>query len=82
MIDKTRLLVVFVILVLLLGCGPDPDMQDSTLVPIGEGGLCSKMYRIVDEDAGVACWVWRCSYAGGIDCLPLEWIEPLEFTGD
>jgi hypothetical protein len=28
--------------------------------------------RIIDEEAGVICWVYKAGYAGGISCLPLE----------
>ena len=44
---------------------PDaPDVIYSTKI--------SGLLRVVDEDAGVVCWVWVGPQGVGIDCLPLE----------
>ena len=66
-------ILLLILLLALIGCSPkviEPESDGyTTLYHTNFSGL----YRFIDEDAGVACWVWLgVSGAAGLDCLPLE----------
>jgi len=74
---KRFLLLLVVVTILLIGCAPVASMptDDSVSaqeIPAGNGGLGgNNVFRYIDEEAGVVCWIYSDGYRGGISCLPL-----------
>jgi len=78
--DKTRLLVLGLIV---LGVGGGWLLSlifSSSSLPVEVNRITSeeettfyeeRVHRVVDEEAGVACWLYNNTYNGGIDCLPI-----------
>jgi len=64
---KTRLLFVL-IFVLLTGCCQSPE-RESPFVTVANDDWIGTVRRVVDQEAGVACWVYA---RAGISCLPLS----------
>lgn len=64
---------VTLLLLALAGCGPlvDDGQQRPDCTQVTSGSL-SGVYRCVDEDAQVVCWVWTGYNQGGIDCMPFS----------
>lgn len=62
---RYRVLIVAVLVLLgLVSCAPGrATAASSSLV---------RVERHIDQEAGVACWVYIGVYQGGITCLPLE----------
>lgn len=64
--------------VLAASCAPPPPRAETpagaeTIAVVGAG----RVYRIVDSELGVVCYVYASGYRGGIDCLDI-----LELAGD
>ena len=63
-----------VLLALLLAtCGPatPPEGETDPASGVRIGGSV-RVYRVIDTEAQVACWVYSGIDKGGIDCLPLS----------
>lgn len=70
---KKFVLLVLVLSVLISACAPDPyqlELQDTSKPYII---VNNNVVRIVDEQAGVVCWIYSHQkyHEGGISCLPL-----------
>jgi hypothetical protein len=70
---KLHLLLLVLVLVVVAGCTPRKGERED--LPRGiQISANPNVYRMVDEEAGIACWVYshrRVSEAG-ISCLPLS----------
>lgn len=71
------LLLFMLCLVLLVGCGGGPDVSTSPVIVdedfvnlYASGG--HYIYRFVDKQMGVVCWVYNGFEKGGISCVPLD----------
>lgn len=71
---KLRLLLLLATLVVLGGCVPAVDGSGNPLPRSAPVSASLNVQRVVDEEAGVACWVWTSALyeTGGISCLPLS----------
>ena len=60
------------LLLLLVACAPAVPEEETAhdLTKVAQGSL-KTVYRIVDGDAQIACWIYVGVEQGGIDCLPL-----------
>jgi uncharacterized protein YceK len=67
---KTKIVIILAVLALLIGCS-EPMSRSTGPVekPVYIG---TYVRRIVDEEAGVVCWIHKDTYQGGISCLPLS----------
>ena len=71
--DTLKFYALTALVLLLATCAPEtslegePDPSDG--VRIGKNVW---VYRVVDAEAQVACWVYSGIDKGGIDCLPLS----------
>ncbi len=64
---KLRWLLILALLV--VGCGAprtDGDLPVRGYIRIGNG-----VYRFIDDEAGVVCWIFKGSQRAGLSCLPL-----------
>jgi hypothetical protein len=69
-IHKTTLAI---LLLALVACAALTTEMEITQLPVAKpSGTRITVYRIVDEEAGVACWVFVGYHKGGISCLPLN----------
>jgi hypothetical protein len=61
-------LVSAIFVLLIAGCVPatSPDSTLGKSIPVGSK---SNVYRYIDTEAGVACWLYT---GGGIDCMPMS----------
>lgn len=69
-----KCLVIAILLFMLTGCAApsgDAPRDDTGFRQIG-GSALSGVYRTVDEQAGVACWVFSSVEKGGIACMPIS----------
>lgn len=76
---KLGALVVFILILILIfalfGCeattgSVDKETDDTLYVKLAKPPEGSGIFRIIDYDAKVACWIFESR--GGIYCLPLE----------
>jgi len=70
---KIFLAIIFALLI--SGCAPptgdSPDASDTKDTEVV--GLTDSVFRVVDEEAGVVCWIYSSGgYKGGIDCMRIE----------
>lgn len=68
--DKLILKIFLTILVftlLFVSCVPSENGSNSNII---EGA--TNLYREIDEDAGVVCWIYSGYQSGGIDCMPIS----------
>lgn len=81
---KYLIIGLLVLSLLLTGCGeitidrpPIPDLGEEYLGTInGGGGLTSSaVYRFIDEEYNVLCYVTSDYKKGGISCIPLGELE-------
>lgn len=76
-------ILLIIVAVLLLGCDSSVPLIPPTPAPAPyismqqlTGGLRSYgVYRLVDEEFGVVCWVTNGVKAAGIDCIALSELE-------
>jgi len=61
------LLIVLLTLALLVSCNDGEPMKQVT-----GGNIGNNIYRYVDNEAGVVCWIWNGYEKGGIHCLPIS----------
>lgn len=72
-----RKILIVAILLALFGCAaPTPEEREAEAAKTGwvmvtQAQGLAFVYRIVDEEAGVVCWVFTGPNKGGISCLPL-----------
>lgn len=67
-----KVILALTLLAILTACGPDPNIVKTTSGESGREYIGSSVYRLVDTEARVVCWVYDPpSYGGGISCLPL-----------
>jgi len=64
-----RIALVLVLVALLVGCETDPEWKN----PDNQERLSSvgTVYRYIDAEAGVVCWIVDGGYNGGMSCLPI-----------
>ena len=68
--------VIIVLAILLLcSCAPLKAYQNDVVIDKGiptQGfeKINNWLYRAIDKEAGVVCWVYAYSERGGIDCMP------------
>ena len=79
-----RLYFVLCITLLLVACGPAVPSEEQmkahadglAIVHFGDVGVYNgnvgAVYRVIDRDAKVVCWIFAAYKKGGISCLPLE----------
>lgn len=80
---KARL-VALAALVLLSGCAVPRSYPPAAVAEAAEApaptavpqakvaDLGYNVYRMIDKEAGVACWVWNNYHGGGISCISFE----------
>lgn len=73
-----NLLILLVLMVLLAGCVTDNTPRatnirtnNNSIVVVYEDNN-GMVYRFIDAEAGVACWVLDIYQGGGLSCLPLS----------
>ena len=70
--------VILIVMVALAGCAQETQTKTREIKPsldvvtIADGGFSYGLHRIIDHDAGIACWVARGFEAIGVTCLPLS----------
>jgi len=64
-------LLCIVMIVLLVGCA-QPGIAEGIRAETLTSELGFGVTRIIDEEAGVVCYIYARGYAGGISCLPLS----------
>ena len=74
---KWRLLLILAVLVVTGGCAPmrpvrQEEIGGEDLILVYGGQGFNDIFRFVDRDARVVCWLWRGELKGGIYCLPLS----------
>jgi hypothetical protein len=66
--NMKRFLIILVLSVLFLtSCAPEYQQNISK-----QTNLQDSVYRFVDNEANVVCWVYHYGYKGGISCLPIS----------
>ena len=71
-----KVLILLALVILLTGCAPAvyvaPDSIPLTELPVGNASFNNSVFRFIDKEAGVICWIYSDGYRGGISCLPLS----------
>jgi len=71
---KQAIALMVFLLVMMAGCAPaarpQPEVNIESVVI--SGNIRLGVNRIVDKEAGVACWVYRGIEKGAISCLPIS----------
>ena len=65
------LVVVLVVVLMLVGCAASGAPTDR----LSSNGYGDVVFKVVDDEAGVVCWVYDGIKQGGIDCMPLSETE-------
>jgi hypothetical protein len=66
---KKFLIVLILSVLFLTSCAPEKSSYDVP-VDIVVNNSTDIIYRYIDDEADVVCWV--CRYRGGISCLPIS----------
>ncbi len=74
---KWHWLLILAVLVVLAGCNTQEALESIQTekprwIKIADSPQSYGLHRIIDEDAGVVCWVAAHYRSGGISCLPLS----------
>ncbi len=69
-LNRLKLIALPLLSLVLAGCAASAG-GNSTFWQISNTRL-SGVYRTLDEEAGVVCWVYSSIDKGGIDCMPIS----------